>query len=152
MDTNDLMGLLESLLGPAVAGLNAPAARARGKRATMPPPATVEGVAPQEPTATPEIARAPATAPGPRARGGHSSMTALLAAETPVGLAVLSASTLTVNRANIPFINLIGKPWTESQILVRTLHEIAPGFADSEVEAAVKQVADTGEPFSAIIE
>jgi PAS domain-containing protein len=79
-------------------------------------------------------------------------MTGLLAAETPVGLAVLSASTLTVNRANIPFINLIGKPWTETQIIGRTLHEIAPGFADSEVEDAFRQVAHTGAPFSAIVE
>jgi PAS domain-containing protein len=79
-------------------------------------------------------------------------MTALLAAETPVGLAVLSASTLTVNRANLPFINLIGKPWTETQIIGRTLQEIAPGFADSEVEHAFRQVAQTGTPFSAIVE
>jgi GAF domain-containing protein len=79
-------------------------------------------------------------------------MTALLAAETPVGLAVLSATTLTVNRANMPFITLIGKPWTESQIIGRRLHEIAPGFAESEVEEAFRQVARTGEPFSAIIE
>ncbi|HEV2235717.1 MAG TPA: PAS domain-containing protein [Ktedonobacterales bacterium] len=154
MDTNELMGVLESLLGPAVAGLSAPAARARARRATS-APATEPQVAPaSEPALTPApIAPAPPEPmPLPPTKVAHGSMTALLAAETPVGLAVLSASTLTVNRANMPFINLIGKPWTETQIVGRTLQEIAPGFADSEVEAAFRQVARTGTPFSAIIE
>jgi PAS domain-containing protein len=153
VDTNDLMGLLESLLGPAVAGLNDPAARARGRRITGGPTAAAGAEAPaQSPLATPPPSDTAAVTPPVPVRAGASSMTGLLAAETPVGLAVLSASTLTVNRANIPFINLIGKPWTETQIIGRTLHEIAPGFADSEVEDAFRQVAQTGAPFSAIVE
>src|SRR5579864_7628712 len=111
------MGLLESLLGPAVAGLNAPTARGRGKRTTNPPPTEAEVAPAPTPPSLPAVARPPLAAP-PAAP--HGSMTALLAAETPVGLAVRSASTMTVNRANMPFINLIGKPWTETQIIGRT--------------------------------
>lgn len=125
MDTNELMNVLESLLGPAVAGINTPTQRARGPRLTSPP------------------------LPGPVQ---HGSVTALLSAEMPVGLAVLNASTLAVNRANAPFLALIG-PWlTEPDVLGRPLQQVAPGLANSEVEAAFLRVGQTGKPFSAIVQ
>jgi PAS domain-containing protein len=82
----------------------------------------------------------------------RGSITALLSAEMPVGIAVLDARTLKIIRANAPLLDLLDLPFHESDVVGRPLPEVAPGLAGSQVEAAFRQVAQTGQPFSAIIE
>lgn len=135
MDNSDLINVLESLLGPAVAGMNAPVARRSGPRITGQPARS----------AGPEPA-------APHSATTRSSITALLSAEMPVGIAVLDAASLRVRRANASLLTMLGEPWRERDVVGHPLHEIAPGLADSEVETAFRRVARTGQPFSAIVE
>ena len=136
MDNKDLIGVLESLLGPAVAGsLNVPSAHSRASRLSGSPDRAARGTLP----------------PGPRAVQG-GSVTALLGAEMPVGLAVLDARTMYVTRTNAALVSLLGEHLREADIVGRPLAQVAPGLAGSEVEAAFLRVAHTGRPFSAIVE
>jgi PAS domain-containing protein len=139
VDNSELINVLESLLGPAVAGMSAPAPRARGTRTTGRPMPAERPVGPQD---TPEVQR-------PVAQG---SITALLSAEMPIGLAILDGGTMRVRRANASLLMLLGERWGEREVIGRPLSEIAPGLAHSEVEAAFQRVARTGQPFSAIVE
>jgi PAS domain-containing protein len=137
VDNSELINVLESLLGPAVAGMSAPVARPRVARTTG------------QPAIRPAESSADATAPNPV---GPGSITALLSAEMPVGLAILDARTMHVRRANASLVALLGERWGEREVIGRPLSEIAPGLAHSEVEAAFQRVARTGQPFSAIVE
>lgn len=135
MDNSDLINVLESLLGPAVAGINAPVSRRGAQRMTgQPAPVDVPAMG------------------APDGISGRSSITALLSAEMPVGIAVLDAISLRVRRANSSLLSMLSEPWRERDVVGRQLHEIAPGLTDSEVEAAFRRVARTGQPFSAIVE
>jgi PAS domain-containing protein len=144
MDNNELINVLESLLGPAVAGMSTPMPRASRTRTTGEPALAAPS------TEAPAVA-APA-GPIERAPVAQGSITALLSAEMPVGLAILDASTLRVRRANASLMALLGGSWGEREVIGRQFAEIAPGMAHSEVEAAFQRVARTGQPFSAIIE
>jgi PAS domain-containing protein/GAF domain-containing protein len=130
VDNSELMRVLESSLGPAVAGFNAPP-RIRGARITGQP--VVAGQPPG----------------GPVAQG---SITALQSAVMPVGIAILDARTLRLRRANESLLAMLGSTRGERDAQGRPLQEIAPGFANSEVEAAFQRVVSTGQPFSAIVE
>jgi PAS domain-containing protein len=132
MDNNDLMNVLESLLGPAVASGMAPA---KG-RAT--------GTALEQRRGRDGVGAQPQTQRG--------SITALLSAEMPVGIAVLDARTFKIIRANAPLLDLLDLRVREDDVVGRPLSEIAPGLVGSQVEDAFRQVAQTGHPFSAIIE
>jgi hypothetical protein len=125
MDTNDLMLLLEALLGPVVADLTAPIPN-------LAELADGEGViAPQT--------RRPGT------------ITTLLSSRPPIGLAVLDAASLRVVRANAALAAMLGRPGREREAGGRPLSELAPNLGDSEVEAAFEQVTRTGQPFAAVV-
>lgn len=145
MDNNDLINVLESLLGPAVAPApGVPPTRGRGAGLALEPRR-----GPRQTGAPPPTAPQPSAPQRGQQRG---SITALLSAEMPVGIAVLDARTLKIIRANPPLLDLLDLNVRESDVIGRPFSEIAPGLAGSQVEDAFRQVAQTGQPFSAIIE
>lgn len=154
MDNRELINVLESLLGPAVAGsVSMPAARPRGGHPTSPPVGMGRATgAPASRATQPPAATGRATQPPMPAPVHQGSITALLSAEMPVGVAVLDAKTMRVSRTNGPLLSLLGEQLREEDVVGRPLGEVAPGLAGSEVEAAFVRVARTGKPFSAIIE
>ncbi|HEY7782881.1 MAG TPA: PAS domain-containing protein [Ktedonobacterales bacterium] len=139
-DHSELIGVLESLLGPAVAAPGASAGRQVGHLTGAP-------VGPREPNAPAPISIAEVTNPPTR-----HGVTEILSAESPVGIAVLDAAQFIVLRANEALLTLLGEAALRDNIVGRRLREVAPGLAHSEVEAAFARVARTGHPFSAIIE
>lgn len=139
-DHSELIGVLESLLGPAVAAPGAGVSRQVGRLTGAPAEPHVPGapgvISIADDTVTPT---------------GHG-VTEILSAESPVGIAVLDAAQFLVVRTNEALLTLLGDGARRGNIVGRRLPEVAPGLAYSEVEAAFARVARTGRPFSAIIE
>jgi PAS domain-containing protein len=142
MDNGDLIGLLESLLSPATdatqAGPTPPSARAMLRPASTPFSSSSD---PHEQSDILTIVDSPSL-----------SMTGLMTAVLPVGIAIIDVATLRVQRANGMLASMLGRQATAEQVAGQRVDSLIPKIAEIEMAPLLAQVAKSGSPFSAVME
>jgi PAS domain-containing protein len=126
LQDHELIGLLETVLGPVVADLSASLNELLER--TSPPATEPRDIATRQDT-----------------------VTTLLSSRPAVGLALLDTASLRIQAANLAFLQLLGKSGKPADAVDRRLDELAPQLAGTEMDDAFKHVAATGYTFAAII-
>ena len=133
MENGDLISLLETMLGPATAGV-APPRHAREYQEDA-----------QETYL--DAAEESVIAPG----AIHPSMTGLLSASMPIGIAIVDRSTLSVVRLNDMLLRMLGVQESAERTVGLPLDHVAPALGAPDLLSALSQVAVTGIVYSAIL-
>lgn len=147
MDNGDLIGLLESLLSPATDaspnGTPSPAAHAVLRPASSPAPFAA-------PSREQRDAFSIVDSPGPSSPS--LSMTGLMTAVLPVGIAIIEVGTLRIQRANGMLASMLGRKVGSEQLAGQRIDTLLPTISEIAVAPLVAQVASSGTPFSSVTE
>ena len=163
MDNGELISLLESLLSPATEGTaieQPPTPGRRGTAGATTRPLWTDSfnsftLGAQSASLSPSADLAALEDPvlqSPEFGETSPSLTGLMRASMPVGIAVIDVVRLRIRRANRMLLSMLGYAGDTEQVRGQRLDQMILAFAGSDIEAALGQVMRTGTAFSAIVE
>lgn len=153
MDNADLMNLLERLLAPATDATSRDYRSDAGQTlASLAAPSAPGMPAPRAIEANGLESSPVASIPGTAVNGVSSGMTALMSAVMSVGIAILDASSLRIQRTNAMLAGMLGRRANRESLLGMRIDEAIASLPTSDVETAQRHVRRTGMPFSSVLE
>jgi PAS domain-containing protein len=140
MDNGGLISLLESLLSPATDATQANPSPAAAHTLLRSAPSPLSP-RPQEQRDAVGLVDAPSL-----------SMTGLMTAVLPVGIAVVDGATLQIQRANGMLADILGRKIAAEQLAGQRLDALLPKIGEIDTAPLMAEVARSGAPFTAVVE